>query len=227
MDSWARYWADLTNLESFDGLSEDEVVGWLQRKLRLFTRTSVPGLPPGDRRKPSDVKLGAFLGIDAAKAADPRSLPANVYSALIGQLRHTHDVASRVVRPLLNGDAVTLPELPDLVRTSVRLGDDGVIRIVDTKQFSGFMELYALADMIRLGAICPLHPCPQCGRAFAREGHQKYCSVECGRRFLEAQRRGSPQRKQQIREAQKRFRDKQRKERTKQVRGGRPKKGSK
>lgn len=59
-----------------------------------------------------------------------------------------------------------------------------------------------------------LRKCKLCGEEFDRGGTRAiYCSPECCRKMAEAKRKGAPKRRKQIREAQRRWRARQKEKR--------------
>lgn len=200
-DSWAAYWADLSNLDDLG--DESAVDRWLVRKARLQLKTRHPSPPLGDPR-PNEL-LGAKLKLDGTKLPSLETLPATFREQARGDMRERQTFA-QILRPLLAGEKCLLPPEPSDKRVHAQLTGDGFVRLSIGVVADKLDKQWLYAALREGPDPFPIKKCPNCGKAFARQGKRIFCTADCAKNALERRRSGTEGRKAQLREAQRKFR---------------------
>lgn len=199
--SWVEFWALMANTPPTDRLSAGERMLIFESYIALLDaatrgRIEARGLtPPRDHR-------------DALK--EYRSIE-NLDEFTTAWVGFARDLANTTIVPLLDGKQIAPPPT---TRTVWRL--DAEHRRLETVVTPDTVDKIAVAgslyDLIG-GSYFPWGKCRLCGRIFVRQGRRIYCGPGCTTAAAESARRGSPERKRQMKTARRRQRAREREER--------------
>ncbi len=202
--SWASWWAEAANVDDLASLPNRDAQRLLDayRDLTVNSPSTKSQYPAGaDDLGDEGAFLRTVMQSEKSLVAFGEPTRDEILSEVVAR-------AHAVIRPLFTGRP-SAPLKAPVHSKSFSLTPHGEIRVVAAFAPGSTAADVALWDLLEAGRRFPIGQCPQCHRYFERKGVRRFCSVRCSSRHHDAERSGTPKRRETVRRAVQTWRDNQ------------------